>query len=709
MRLKTRLLLFLVPAIFVTLAVLTFLSYRNADNQANLLGHREADLIATAQSARIFDKLRNAEGAARALTYALRELRAMEEPSREARSQAVKGVAESSKDFFGVWALWEANAYDGKDAEFVGNPDFGNKTGAANAYWLRDGDGVSYDISEDFEIEHYYILPLNSKRFMTIPPYRDKDTPNKTLMTSITMPILDKGKALGVVGVDLEMEFIQGLIKEVKPYETGYAMLVSDTGAIIAQPVEEKERGEKLPVVADDILRKIREGKAFTLPGVSVFDASPVQCFYTPVKLESFEAPWYFMVALPMDKVTAESRRSLYLQLGIGAAALLVLVGLVFYVAGSVAAPLQRIAAYSKEVAGGKYNAGVDRSGFVFELMELQAALQSMLDSLLETMAEADRRKENADKEAERARSATGEAEKARLATEENHKSMLEVAQRVNAVSEKLQVTAHELSQKIASAGREVQEQNNLMAETVVAISGMGDSILRVSANAEDAAQFTERTRERAREGADVVNQTLEAFDSIRKETESLGGQIEDLAARTEAIGEILRIINDIADQTNLLALNAAIEAARAGEAGRGFAVVADEVRKLAEKTVEATKQVGEAVGGIRTSMRVSADGVARTAKTVNDTVDLGMNAQNSLKDIVELVQRMSEQIHDIAGLCGEQAKTSEGVADTVERLRQSSVAATEAMDEGAAITHTLEPEARDLGRLMEQLTKKKA
>ena len=85
------------------------------------------------------------------------------------------------------------------------------------------------------------------------------------------------------------------------------------------------------------------------------------------------------------------------------------------------------------------------------------------------------------------------------------------------------------------------------------------------------------------------------------------------------------------------------------------------------------------------------------------------MNAQNSLKDIVELVQRMSEQIHDIAGLCGEQAKTSEGVADTVERLRQSSVAATEAMDEGAAITHTLEPEARDLGRLMEQLTKKKA
>jgi methyl-accepting chemotaxis protein len=105
--------------------------------------------------------------------------------------------------------------------------------------------------------------------------------------------------------------------------------------------------------------------------------------------------------------------------------------------------------------------------------------------------------------------------------------------------------------------------------------------------------------------------------------------------------------------------------------------------------------------------MRVSAEGVSRTAKTVNDTVDLGVNAQRSLADIVELVQRMSEQIHDIARLCGDQAKTSESVSNTVERLRLSSVAAAGAMDEGAAITKTLEPEARDLGRLMEQLTKK--
>ena len=122
---------------------------------------------------------------------------------------------------------------------------------------------------------------------------------------------------------------------------------------------------------------------------------------------------------------------------------------------------------------------------------------------------------------------------------------------------------------------------------------------------------------------------------------------------------------------------------------------------------MEATKQVSDVVNGIRSSMSVSAEGVVRTVKTVNDTVELGVNAQKSLVDIVELVQGLNRQIHDIAQLCSEQVKTSESVNRTVDRLRQSSLTVTEAMDQGATITLTLEPEAYELGRLVEQLTKK--
>ena len=707
MRIKPRLLVFLIPAIFCILTALTVFSYRNANNQATSLAEVEARGIAVEQSGLIFDKFRHAEAAATSLAFSLQELRKGESATREAMSNVVKGVAASSADFFGVWALWAPNAYDGKDSEYVGDEDYGNEEGRANAYWMMEDGKMNYDPSDNYDIEHYYILPMEKRRLLTIPPYRDNDTENKVLMTSVTMPLVDGGVVLGAVGVDIEMEFIHAMIKAIKPYETGYAMLVSDKGAIISQPLEEKNKSETLPIVPGPLLDKIRGGKPFSVQAASVLDGGTVQCFYVPVKLPSFEAPWYFMVALPMDKVMAESDKNLMIQLGISLIALLALAALVFYTANGVSVPLRRIAAYAQEVAAGRHDAEVDRRGFVLELVELQTALRSMITSLLASMEKADQGRALADQEAEKARSAVKEAEKARQTTEENHKAMQEAAGRVNAVADKLQHTAEELSGKIEMASRETRSQNSLMGETVNAISDMTDSVMRVSENAGDAARFTERTGERAREGAEVVNHTLEAFDSIRRETESLGGQIEDLGARTEAIGDILRIINDIADQTNLLALNAAIEAARAGEAGRGFAVVADEVRKLAEKTVEATKQVGEAVSGIRDSMRVSAEGVTRTVKTVNDTVELGVDAQKSLADIVELVQGMNQQIHDIARLCSEQVKTSEAVTRTVDRLRDSSLMVTEAMDQGAAITLTLEPEARELGLLVEQLTKK--
>ena len=707
MRIKTRLLLLLIPAIFVSLGLLAALSYFNASRQAENLAEAEARGIALEQSGLIFDKLRQSEAAASSLASILLQFRRAGDVSREAMSEAVRGAAASSENFFGIWALWEPNAYDGKDAEFVGNEDVGNEEGRANAYWLQKDGELGYDVSDNYDIEHYYILPKQTGKLTIIPPYRDMDTPEKTLMSSMTMPIMEKGRPLGVVGIDIELEFIQGLIKKITPYESGYALLVSDKGAIIAGPNGGDSGSGDLPLVSESLRGKMRDRQPFSVTEPSLIDSKPVQCFYTPVTLESFEAPWFFVVALPMDKVMAESNRNLLIQLGISLAALAVLVGLVFYTAQGVSGPLRRIADYAQGVAAGERSAALDSRGFVLELQELRVALESMMESLLAGMKLAEQHNEDARQEAEKAKAATAEAEKAREASESNHKAMQEIAIRVDAVSRKLQNTSGDLTEKIAVASRETEEQNNLMGETVVAISGMADSIVLVSDNAGDAAQSTQRAQERAREGAEIVNKTLTAFDGIRRETEALGSQIEDLGSRTEAIGGILDMINDIADQTNLLALNAAIEAARAGEAGRGFAVVADEVRKLAEKTVQATKQVDESVNGIRNSMRVSAQGVVRTVETVQATVSLGHQAQASLGDIVDLVRGMSDQINDIARLCREQANTGEQVGGIVDRLRQLSLVVGEAMGESATIARALEPEARELGLLVDQLSQK--
>ena len=360
---------------------------------------------------------------------------------------------------------------------------------------------------------------------------------------------------------------------------------------------------------------------------------------------------------------------------------------------------------HASNVAFGKYDSNLDSRRFARELTELASALDCMLSSLMKTMHKVEESSAASAHEAEKARQATGEAEKARRKTESDHAAMLEVANRVDAVSKKVRETSQELTGKISAAEGEAQQQNQLMDETVSAISAVSDSIVRVSANTEEAALSTQRTEARANEGAGVVNKTLDAISNIHREIEHLDKQINALSENAEAVGSILGLINDIADQTNLLALNAAIEAARAGEAGRGFAVVADEVRKLAEKTMQATRQVDDSIKNIRGSMHISAEGVDRTAKTVVATVALGHEARKSLQDIVNLVQGMNRQIHDIAALCREQAATSEQVSSVVEQLRQISMSTGKTMRESAGFASALVPEAKELGLLVEQLT----
>ena len=706
MKIRTRLLVLLVPAILIVLVLLVALAYLSAQRRSEMLANAEARRVAATQSDVIFGKLRQAETVTVSLASVLAEMRAEGALDRATMSRVIRGTTGTFKNFFGTWVLWEANAYDGKDADFVGNETLGNAEGRANAYWLRRKSGeLLFDLSDDYDHEVYYLQPKTAGKLTIIPPYRDIATEEKTLMSTIAAPIISDGKFLGAVGVDIEMDFIQALLKTVRPFDTGYAMLISDNGSIIADP-SRTTLEEKLPKVSEEIFAKMRTGEPFIAPGRSIFDQTPVQRFYLPVRLESFTAPWYFMVALPLDKVMAESNRNLAIQLGISLFALALLTVLVFFIANNVSQSLQRIVRYANDVASGKFDGKVDHKGFTLELEALCVALRSMLDSLLKTMRQVEESSAETARGMEQARKASAEAEEARKAIESSKKAMLEVAGQVDAVSYKIRGTAQELIGKITHAGHEAAAQNELMDRTVDSIDGIAGSIMRVSANADAAAAFTEKARVRANAGAANVNNTLNAISGIRAEIDTLDAQIGVLRNNTEAVGTILGLIRDIADQTNLLALNAAIESARAGEAGRGFAVVADEVRKLAEKTMEATRRVDDSIKNIRDSMQVSAEGVARTGRAVQSAVELGQEAHGSLEDIVGLVQGVNEQVHDIADFCREQAATSEHAASLVEQLRSLTASVTEAMREGEDISATLEPEAQELGQLMQELTK---
>jgi methyl-accepting chemotaxis protein len=170
------------------------------------------------------------------------------------------------------------------------------------------------------------------------------------------------------------------------------------------------------------------------------------------------------------------------------------------------------------------------------------------------------------------------------------------------------------------------------------------------------------------------------------------------------SIGQVMGVINDIADQTNLLALNAAIEAARAGDAGRGFAVVADEVRKLAEKTQTATKEVGEAIGGIQRGTRKNLENVESAAHTVEQATELAGKSGEALEEIVHLVEISTDQVRSIAAASEEQSAASEEINRSIEDISRISSETASAMNQSAQAVGDLATQAGSLRQLIEKM-----
>jgi methyl-accepting chemotaxis protein len=229
----------------------------------------------------------------------------------------------------------------------------------------------------------------------------------------------------------------------------------------------------------------------------------------------------------------------------------------------------------------------------------------------------------------------------------------------------------------------------------------MNATVLEVAKNASEAARTSAQARGQAEEGTALMGRVAEAMERVRADARQSRERMGDLGRQAEDVGRILGIISDIADQTNLLALNAAIEAARAGEAGRGFAVVADEVRKLAEKTMRATKEVGEATRGIQDGTRRNGEAVDRSAAAVEETAALADEAGEALRRIVALVDATADQVRSIATASEEQSATSDEINRTVGEISAISSETAEAMGQSVEAVKVLARQVEALSALL--------
>ena len=308
-------------------------------------------------------------------------------------------------------------------------------------------------------------------------------------------------------------------------------------------------------------------------------------------------------------------------------------------------------------------------------------AIRRMAENLKHKISEAEAESRRAAEESQLAQKATKEAEIARRAAESaKREGMLAAASSLTEVIERMSKATDLLSVQIADSTQGAGLQKNRIAETALAMEEMNATVLEVARNASATAELSGKARSKALEGSSIVNKVVDAIGKVQTQSEEIKSEMHDLGKQADDIGQIMNVISDIADQTNLLALNAAIEAARAGEAGRGFAVVADEVRKLAEKTMHATKQVGDAIAGIQQGARRSMSSVDNSVKTVVETTDLATHSGKALNEIVHLVETSADQVSSIATASEEQSAASEEITQGMEEINRVSDGLTETM-----------------------------
>ncbi len=400
---------------------------------------------------------------------------------------------------------------------------------------------------------------------------------------------------------------------------------------------------------------------------------------------------------IPEDEIMARLTSQLFIVLALGTSGM-VLVGLVtYFVARRISIRITRAAELARSMAEGNTDQEVDIQGRD-EIGKLGEAFADLTGYLKDMSSVAERIAANdltVEVEPRSKRDTLGNSFRSMVL------NLALMIREVGDNSTNLVSSAGEIASSSDLMSRGAKEQTDQIGQVSTAIEEMAATIVESSKNAGEVTEASRGAAENATTGGQIVNDTIQGMQRIASVVRESAESIAQLAKSADQIGEIISVIDDIADQTNLLALNAAIEAARAGEQGRGFAVVADEVRKLAERTGTATGEITGMIKGIQTETEAAVNSMETGIQEVDKGRNLADKAGSSLTEIVNMSQSVQDMILQIATAAEEQSAAAEQISKNVENVSSIAKESASGAEQSALAADELNQQAESLKQMV--------